>query len=389
LKGDRYEETAEAFMPPGKKIAVIVPKYGLLGGAERFAYEVTERLANETNHEFHVFANNWKAAKGSPVIFHKIPRLRFPRSLRPWAFAWLIQRAIQSKGFDLVHSHDRIFHSDVVSLHCIPHRFWIRDIRRKRASLFDRSAIAVEKRLIQKGLKTTFLPVSSIAHAAFQSEYGQLPGHWKLMHPGVDFARFSSPDREQCRAEIYARYRLQQCGFLVLFVGMNFALKGLDTVMESVAIARLQKAGSGIGLLVVGRGDEKKYQAKARQLGIGDAVAFTGPVTVDIERYYRAADTLMMLSAFDTFGMVVLEAMAASLPIIIGPLVGARDIVDQGKNGFVLPSEHDKEAAAGFLLTMIGQDNHQRLAANAVSTAAKCDWSELAASVSAVYDSKP
>ena len=44
-----------------QKIAVIVPKYGLVGGGERFASEVTERLTRNDNFEIHVFANRWVA----------------------------------------------------------------------------------------------------------------------------------------------------------------------------------------------------------------------------------------------------------------------------------------------------------------------------------------
>ena len=369
-----------------RKIAVVIPKYGLLGGAERFAAEMTERLARNPGHEFHVFTNRWHAAPDSPVVFHKIPSLPFPRSLRPWGFAWMAQRAIASEKCGLVHSQDRIFQADVVSLHCIPHRCWVRDIRKKRASLFDLGTIAVERRMIQSGRDTTFLPVSSIALEDFQREYGNLPGKWQTMHPGVHFARFSSPDRNECRAEVHARHGLLDCDFLVLFVGMNFELKGLDTVMESVATARRQKPNANIGLLVVGRGNEEKYRAKARSLGIDTALSFAGPVSKNIERYYRAADALMMLSDFDTFGMVVLEAMAAGLPVIIGPEVGARDLIDNGMNGFVLGHRHDAESAARHLEDLSSDGRQLSVADRAQKTAASHDWKVRVDEMAAIYE---
>jgi UDP-glucose:(heptosyl)LPS alpha-1,3-glucosyltransferase len=372
-------------MPQSKKIAVVVPKYGLLGGAERFVFEMTERLAQQTSHEFHVFANRWMCAEGSPVIFHKIPHLLFPRSLRPLAFAWLVQRGIQTERFDLIHSHERIFHADIVSLHCTPHRFWVRDIRKKRQSLFDRTTSAVERRMIQGGSATTFLPVSSIVRAAFQSEYAQLPGRWQVMHPGVDFAMFSSPDRNQCRMDIRLRHGLTHCNFLALFVGMNFKLKGLDTVMESISIARKLKPQATVGLLVVGRGDEEQYRAKARHLGISDAVAFTGPIAKGIERYYNAADTLMMLSDFDTFGMVVLEAMAAGLPAIIGQNVGALDLVANGINGYVLDGNNNVARAAECLVALCDNEAHAHISSLAQSIAARNDWNALAHAMSDIY----
>jgi UDP-glucose:(heptosyl)LPS alpha-1,3-glucosyltransferase len=77
------------------------------------------------------------------------------------------------------------------------------------------------------------------------------------------------------------------------------------------------------------------FERKARDLGVGGDVIFAGPQSQGIERYYSAADAFALLSEFDTFGMVVLEAMAAGLPVIVSDRMGARDIVTDGVNGFV------------------------------------------------------
>jgi UDP-glucose:(heptosyl)LPS alpha-1,3-glucosyltransferase len=367
------------------RIAVVIPKYGVVGGAERFAAEVTSRLAASSDYEFHVFAQQWATADDSPVTFHRIPRRPFPRSLRPWAFARHVARALESGNFDLVHSHDRIFAADIVSLHCTPHRAWVKDILHKRMSLFDRSTIAVETRLLRQARSTTFLPVSSLTMDMFRREYPESSGRWAIVPPGVDYERFSSPDRDQCRQEIRDRHGIPRGAFLVLFAGMNFQLKGLDAIMESVALARRQRPAAGIHLLVVGRGQTGKYRAKARALEMDDAVNFAGEVTEGIEDYYRASDAFMMLSAFDTFGMVVLEAMAAGLPVIIGPQVGAKDLVHQGENGFVLQNRNDSAAAADCLVGLTVWEHRERLAANTAATAAGSDWSFLTEKIRGYY----
>jgi glycogen synthase len=61
---------------------------------------------------------------------------------------------------------------------------------------------------------------------------------------------------------------------------------------------------------------------------------------------YLAADCYAMLSRFDTFGMVVLEAMAAGLPVLVSGCVGARDLVQEGANGFVVKDPGDADAVA-------------------------------------------
>ena len=368
------------------KIAVVVPKYGLVGGAERFAAEVTSRLAASTDYEFHVFAHQWAAPNDSPVIFHRIPRRPFPRSLRPWSFARHVARGLKSEDFDLVHSHDRIFAADIVSLHCTPHRFWVRNVLQKRMSLFDHSTIAVEAHLLTQSRSATFLPVSSLTMDLFRREYPASAGTWKVAPPGVDYERFSSPDRENCRRNIRERHKVPKNAFLILFAGMNFELKGLDTIMESVAMARRQRPEAGFHLLVVGRGQIGRYLAKAGTLEVEDAVTFVGEVTNNIEEYYRGSDAFMLLSAFDTFGMVVLEAMAAGTPVIVGRNVGARDIVQHGSSGFVMDNHIDAKTAARHLRELCHEDTARRFGVAAARTAAGSDWQQTTNLIAQAYE---
>lgn len=368
-----------------KKIAVVVPKYGLVGGGERFASEVTERLALNENFEIHVFANRW-VALSDRVVFHKIPIVRFPRFLGPLFFAWFVQRKISRMDFDLVHTHHWIFHADIYSAHGVPHVGWVRNVRNRSPSLYDRAVIYIERQLMKNGGSSCFLPVSSIAMEAFRREYATLPGRWQIVHPGVDAARFSSPDRDACRAEIRGRYGIGADDLLLLFVGMNFEVKGLDTIIAAVAKARAAKPDAKIKLLVVGRGNERKYGKIAESLGIAEAVIFAGTQHAGLERYYRAADIFTLFSAFDTFGMVVLEAMAAGLPVIVSPNVGAKDLVQEGINGFILPAPQDAEAAAECIAQLSNSELRKTMGAAAHFEAIAHVWERLAEKMTNIYE---
>ncbi len=367
------------------RVAVVVPKYGLVGGGERFAAELTGRLARTGRYEMHVFANRW-GASGPGIAFHKVPAVRFPRSLRPLAFAWLAGRMVARGGFDIVHAHERVYRADVFSMHAVPHAGWVRDVRRKRPSLFDRATIALERRMMANAAGSVFLPVSTLAADALRREYPVDPGRIRVVPPGVDAARFAGPDRAACRAEIRGRHGIGESDLLVLFVGMNFEVKGLDAVVAAVAKARRARPDAGIRLLVVGRGDERKYGDLARAHGIGDAVAFAGPQAEGLERYYRAADLFAMLSLFDTFGMAVLEAMAAGLPAVVSPNVGARDVVRDGVDGFVTGSPGDAEGAARAFVAMADGEARARVGAEAQATASRHTWDRAAEAVERAYE---
>jgi len=368
-----------------RKIAVVVPKYGLVGGGERFASEVTERLARNESFEIHVFANRW-VASSDRIKFHKIPKIRFPRFLGPLFFAWFVKWKISRMNFDLVHTHHWIFNADIFSAHGVPHGGWVRDVRKRSPSLYDRAVIAIERKLIREGDASCFLPVSTIAMEAFRREYATLPGQWQVVHPGVNVARFTTPDRAACRADIRGRYGIGATDILLLFVGMNFEVKGLDVIIAVLAKARAAQPEANIRLLVVGRGDEGKYRKLAQSLQIAEAVTFAGTQVDGLERYYRAADIFIMLSKFDTFGMVVLEAMAAGLPVIVSPNVGAKDLVEEGVNGFILPTPQDEDAAAERIVRLSHTAQREVMGAAAAQTAAKHDWERLAEKIGRMYE---
>lgn len=370
-----------------RKIAVVIRGYGKTGGAELFASEVTERLAQNNSFEIHVFANEL-APNSDRIRFHKVPIIQFPRFLHQLSFAWFVSLMIKRMKFDLVHSHEWIFNADIFTVHSLPHASWIRNVRKKRYfSLFDRGKIAVEQRAIKTGGSSRFLPVSSIAMEAYRREYRDLPGQWKVLNPGVNVARFSTPDRAECRAEIRGRYGIGESDVLLIFVGMSFGIKGLDTIIEALAKARCILPEANIRLLVVGRGgnEESKFRRVAHSLGVAESVIFAGAQVDELERYYRAADIFIMLSKFDTFGMVVLEAMAASLPVIVSSNVGAKDIVEDGINGFVLPAYQDAEAAAERIIRLSDDARRESMGRAASQTASMHDWEKLAEKMERYY----
>ena len=181
---------------------MVIPKYGLIGGAEGFAAELTERIAENQRYEIHVLANRWQSLS-SRVIFHKIPVISFPKFLTTFSFAYFANRRIRKMNFALVHTHDRILQADLFTMHGIPHRVWVKEIRQKKMSLFDRVTAWVEKSLVQNQRCQKFFAVSQLAREAFLREYPGIDSNRvQILHPGVDIRRFTSADREECRQEI-------------------------------------------------------------------------------------------------------------------------------------------------------------------------------------------
>lgn len=375
-------------MEAKRRIAVVIPKYGLVGGAEGFAAGLTERIAADPRFEVHLFANRWAGSSGA-IAFHRVPAVRFPRFLGPLGFAWFAGRKISAAGpFDLIHTHDRIFRADVYTMHGIPHRRWIREVRgKKRPSLFDRVLAGVEDRLVFRGGCRRFLAVSGLTRRIFLEEYPVDANLVEVIHPGIDASPYANADRERFRREVRGRFGIDPEEILILCVSMNFAVKGLDFLIRGLGRFRGKNPGKRFRLLVIGRGDEGNYARLAREAGVADAVLFAGVVSREsLPGFYLAADLFAMLSRFDTFGMVVLEAMAAGLPVLISGAVGAGDVVREGENGFVVEDPSDPEAVAERIETALNGDALERMRREALKTAGQNTWEASVARVLDVYD---
>jgi UDP-glucose:(heptosyl)LPS alpha-1,3-glucosyltransferase len=88
-------------------------------------------------------------------------------------------------------------------------------------------------------------------------------------------------------------------------------------------------------LLFVSRSRTPMYQRMAEQARIADRVLFVG-FTNQVERAYAAADVFILPTPYDAFGMVVTEAMASGLPVIVSREAGASELIQDGVNGLLL-----------------------------------------------------
>ena len=372
---------------PVNKIAVVVPKYGLVGGAEHVVSELTERIALSSEYEIHVFANKWLRLSDR-IKFHKVPVIAFPKFLTTISFAYFARKKIAEMEFDLIHAHDRIFDADIFTMHGIPHRIWVEEVRKKRMSLFDYGTAWVERCLVENRRCKKFIAVSTLTKEKFLKQYSTVdPERVAVIHPGIDTNRIKNLDRLSCRREIMQQFHIESTDKILLFVSMNFNIKGLDFLIRALSRLKIRHPSERFKLLVVGKGNEKKYGSMAEDLGIKDHVIFTGIMPRErLERIYVASDIFSMLSRFDTFGMAALEAMAASLPVIVSSNVGAKDLIRQGVNGFVVNSNDSADEIADKLRSMLEEEAHSRMARYAFNTAATHKWDEVTRKVEGIYE---
>jgi len=202
----------------------------------------------------------------------------------------------------------------------------------------------------------------------------------------VDVQRFRRLNRDECKDEIRRHWDIDVKDFVILFVSMNFEIKGLAELMAGLAKLKSKYPLQKFKLLVIGKGNVNKFRELARQLGIQDHIRFLGVVHKEaLDRIYLAGDIFIMLSKFDTFGIAVLEAMAASLPVVISKNAGAKDIVRQGINGFVLENAINPDEIADKIGLLVKEESRFRIAEEAFKTASMYTWEVAARKAENIY----
>jgi glycosyltransferase involved in cell wall biosynthesis len=172
-------------------------------------------------------------------------------------------------------------------------------------------------------------------------EAGFDPKKIHLIENGIDLDRF----RETAsKGEMETRLRLPLGRRWAVIVGRLVPLKGHRFLIEALSL--LTKDFAQLGLLVVGDGEEEKsLRALTEALGLSERVVFLG-LRRDIPDILGISEVLVLPSSREGLPIVLLEAMAASLPVVVTPVGGIPEVVMEGKTGIFVTQEPGSIAQA-------------------------------------------
>ncbi len=174
-------------------------------------------------------------------------------------------------------------------------------------------------------LADAILTVSELARRTYV-EAGVPPEKVHAVPLGADLELFSPAER-QAGAD-----------FIFLFSGATIHRKGFDLLLT--AFDRVRAGNPAARLRLVGpRGDSAHLLDRRGLDGRGsDGIDPLGPVPQpELAAELRRADLLVLPSRNDSYGMVVAEALASGLPVLVTEMVGAKDLVTGGKTGWIVP----------------------------------------------------
>jgi UDP-glucose:(heptosyl)LPS alpha-1,3-glucosyltransferase len=197
-----------------------------------------------------------------------------------------------------------------------------------------------------------------------------------VVPPAIEVSRFAGATDGRLRSEL----ALEPDANVILFVGHAFERKGLDD-----AISALAACATPAHLVVVGGGDPEPYRRKAAELGVGPRTHFVGAVDRP-EDYYAAADLLVLPTRSDPWGIPVIEAMAAGIPVITTSAAGSASAAVAAGSGLVVPARAPRELGEAMQGLLADSARRREMGERGRAGAAQFDIEPIVDTTLAIYE---
>jgi UDP-glucose:(heptosyl)LPS alpha-1,3-glucosyltransferase len=305
------------------KILFTTRYFGESDGVGRYSVEIARLLMKQ--HDVTVLTS--KADILIPGLHYKF--IHVP--IKPFFFweclftiksSWFVFR--NKKKYDVVHTQKtETLGADMVTMHSC-HKAGIETRNSQDGSSLKRILrkiwplnilrLFVERRIVKTA--KIVAAVSTGVGQEIEKFYGRKD--IEIVFNGVDTEIFSPGD-----SHVREKYNISEDKKLLLFVGNGYMSKGLNFVLDA-----LEYLGEDFHLLVVGR---DTWRPEGKNISVE-----TKANPEDISTYYKAADCFVFPSLYEAFPLVVLEALASSVPVVVSGVNGVTDCIVGGKNGHIV-----------------------------------------------------
>lgn len=351
------------------KILHIIPSLEI-GGAERLTYNICCELNSRDGVEVNLVIFRDVNRFGEEDFIKHVPAdVKLSLTGKNTYSVAKLQEAIDSFQPDIIHSH--LFEAEIVSRFChYPQAKWFSHFHDNMPQLANWSWIskpskqlltnAFEKYTLYKRYKTNggnnFIAISKDAE-----EYAAkvIPRSSRLYYlkNAIDFDLFYHPVKKIDTTKLIQ----------LINVGSFQAKKNQQFLID--VIKYLNKEEERFHLRFLGDGKERNaVEQKAANLGVSKEVSFEGNIT-EVQNFVQGADIYLHSAYYEPFGLVILEAMAAGLPVVSLNGGGNADITEHGKNGYIFDNQEVELVAKQVTELVNNPELYQKIASAGQQTA--------------------
>lgn len=351
-----------------KKLKIGITCYPTVGGSGVIATELGKLLA-ERGHEIHFITSSmpFRLNRMVPnIFFHQVEVNSYSVfQYAPYdiALASKMAEVIQKENLDILHVHYAIPHAVCAVLG--------RDMAGQNVGIVttlhgtDISVLGYDSSLsgaIRYGIEKSDM-VTAVSDSLKEETMRLIQPDQSIetIHNFVDEREYYPNDS----TDLKSYFKIEEDEKVVIHVSNFRKVKHVEDVVSSFAYIRNKMPAK---LLLVGDGPEMNNIVKqVASLGLDKDVLFLGKQE-NVSELYSISDLKLLLSEKESFGLVLLEAMACGVPCIGTEIGGIPEVIEHGTNGYIAPL-HDVESVACYALKILtNQDVHTRMRNAAIET---------------------
>jgi len=325
---------------------VIARPFAFHGGVERATAGLLRGLV-EAGQEVDLLSPGAQAPV-SGVTLRRLWLPSLPPAARLLALAVAARSAVRRGRWDVVQSHERTLGQDVYRAGEGSHRAYLSSLgRRGGRRLYHAVVLALERQVFTRTPRV--VAIAARGRAEIERDYGAGRAPIAVVYNGVDLERFHPSHRCHHRSTARREAGVAEGAFVLLFVGSGFERKGLSTAIEALA----EVGDAEARLVIIGKGRQSPYEELAIRRGVRDRIVWLGP-RVDTDRWYAAADAVVLPTRYEPFGNVHLEALASGVPMVTSTRAGGAELIHEGLNGFAVDPLDPRAVAHAIERVRIG-----------------------------------
>lgn len=356
-------------------------------GSSRYVLEVAKYFSKK-NHNVHLFATSCDPLRDPRVKFHKVPYFGINFLTREACISLVhtINMLRWSKFFDIrLAQPTRYFSPNVCEMQFV-YREYTKQIKKlsllKEFEISSRLTPLIEKYNLKKA--KAVITISESVKEEIIHNYPFVPKDMiHVIYSGVNLEEFHPKYRKSSIKEIRQMFNIGMDETLLLFVGNPFGRKGVEPLIKALPLIK----SNNFKLLISGKDDPTPYQKLAKRLGVAEKIRWNIGLIYDIYKFFAASDVFIFPTFYEPFGLVILEAMASGLPVVTSRLAGAAELIEDGKDGFLLENPTDYKELAEKLNYLLEKERDRKLMGkNARRKAEKHSWKETAEGMLKVFE---
>lgn len=350
------------------KIVFCIFKYFPFGGLQRDFLRIALECQRR-GHKITIFTTSWvgEIPAGFDIRLLKCKALSNHAKMKEYSS--MIEKKTKTENFSAVVGFNRIQSLDVYFAgdNCL-----FEKAIKERNFLYRftprfRTFAVLEKAVFNPSSKAEILYLTARQKREYIKHYSTQEKRFHLMPPGISIERKRPADWIQIRRDTRDSLNLSEKEIILIQVGSGFITKGLDRSIAALASLSKDVRDRTI-FLVIGSDNQSKFIKLSKKLEVETNVRFLGGSN-DVTNLLVSSDLMIHPAINEATGTVLLEALAAGLPVICSEACGYACYVEKAKAGVVTPEPFNQEYLNQKLYEVLAEKKLEIMSKNALNFA--------------------